>query len=491
MPWRNVRLDLASLAGQEVRFEFSCLHAGGRALPASFPLWGHPAIYAPGPLAKGAKASNVILISLDTLSARHLNLYGYDKDTAPKMAARFQNKGVVFDRCVAAATATAPTHMTMFTGMDPLQHKMTDGLGHASLSAIPLAEVLRPLGITTAAFTEDGWLSVGHGFGRGFDRFFEDSSPDMMAPVGRIESTFRHASEWLEENRDKSFFLFLHTFEVHDPHHPPEAYQGLFFEKGEDPREPTVARVVRDRVAYDQEIRYVDDQLEALMRKIEDLGLAESTLVIVTADHGEAFGEHGYVVHGNFMYEEVLHVPLMMQGPGVRPGTRVKDIVGHVDYMPTILEALGATAPHPHLRGKSLYPYLADGTSSRPDRQHRVLYSESWGKFALTSERQMVEFLAPALSARIGGRKLSRYKEEPEDRYEAYDLDVDPAERTNLFRNEAERFADLRKLVDDYHNYSARTRERLEKNEPAESESGEVILSPEQEEKLRALGYIE
>jgi arylsulfatase A-like enzyme len=497
VPWQEVRIDLAAHSGESVQFEFSCAGEEREGPPRSFPLWAHPTIFEPktapavDQIASKGSAQNVILVSLDTLSARHLDLYGYPLPTAPKMRARFESRGAVFEHCMAAATATAPSHMTMMTGLDPMQHEMTGGMGPASLGSITLAETLRAAGITTAAFTEDGWVSIEHGFGRGFDRFLEDRSPDMFAPVGRIESTFGRAATWLEQNRDKAFFLFLHTFEVHDPYHPPAAYRREFLTEGQNLDDPDLSDIVRERISYDQEIRYADDQLEDLLRKVEDLGLADSTLVVVTSDHGEAFGEHGSIRHGNFMHEEVLHVPLVMAGPGVRRGLRVRDVVGHIDLMPTILDAMGVPAPHDLLRGSSLRPYLANGTPTRRERSQRALYGESWGAFALGVDHQPVPFAPPAFTVRLGPRKLTSYRHGDSLRYEAFDLEHDPREERNLYPTSAATFAHLRSLLDSYPGYSARVREKLQSTVPSDARPSLVTLSPDQDEKLRALGYLQ
>jgi arylsulfatase A-like enzyme len=487
--WKDVRVDLTSLANREVSFVFRSESGDHDLLPAVFPLWGHPTVYATQADPAPAPVTNVVLISLDTLAAKHLDLYGYPLPTAPKLRSRIEKSGTVFENCVSMATATAPSHMTMLTSVYPLEHGLTDGMSVAEAKATTAAEALRASGMTTVAYTEDGWLSVAHGFGRGFDQFLEDRSPDVMAPVGRVEDTFGRGRAWMAANREKSFFLFLHTFQVHDPYAPAAPYDSLFTDSRLPSDEGVPADVVRERIAYDQEIRYLDDQLDLLLQDIDKLGLADKTLVILTSDHGEAFGEHGYLLHGNHPHEEVLHVLLAMQGPGVPRGRRVSANVGHVDFLPTILEAVGLRAPHPGLRGESLLPLLT-ATAPSPTAA-RPLFSESWGTFALTTSRELVPFLPPALSVRLGHRKMTRYPlEGGAYRYEAYDLASDPHEQTDLAPSGSPEVAEMRKLLDDYEEGARQGLLALRGGSSGQAVAP-VVLPADQEEKLRALGYIQ
>jgi arylsulfatase A-like enzyme len=488
VPWKRVRADLNQFGGKTIRFVFHTALEDSAPIARMFPLWAHPAVYAPSPPPPKSKASNVILISLDTLSARHLPLYGYDHDTAPKMTETFGAGGVVFEHCVAAGTATVPSHMTMFTGVYPLENNMTDGMGAVVKGAVPIASLARNQGVETAAFTEDGWISVGLGFGRGFDQFVEDRSPNVMAPEGHVARTFGSAREWMAAHRDKSFFLFLHTFQVHDPYAPPLVYRDMFKNEEVDRKMGTAPEQIAERIGYDQEIRYVDDELDLLMQDLETLGIADSTTVIVTGDHGEAFGEHGYILHSNYPYEEVSHVPLMMRGPGIGRGVRVEELVGHIDFMPTLLEMFGIQPPHSNLRGKSLLE-AASGSPRTAPPTDRVMYTESWGTYAMTSKRELVPFLAPALTARRGSEKLIRYRTETGYRYEAFDLVTDFHERNDLFESSPDRFRDLKTFVDTYEEKAALGKEFLISR--GDAAPGEIRLDPDQEEKLRALGYLQ
>ena len=481
--WRDRRIDLGPLAGQTREFRFRAERLAEEA-PFSFPVWANPTLYAPAP--RGERP-NVILLSVDTLRADHLSAYGYARDTSPFLAERFARGGTVFENLVSAATITTPSHASIFTGLQPASHGTTDGMKAIARQIPTLPEWIRAAGIDTAGITEDGWLSVRGGFGRGFDVFEENKSPNIMSPVGQVDLTFAKAAQWLARNRDKRFFLFLHTFQVHSPYAPPERYRDLF----PIPDPDTRASHERWRDDYDREIRYTDDELRRLVGRIEELGLAEHTVFIVTADHGEAFLEHGFLEHGARLQEEVVHVPLLLWGPGIPVGRRIAAPVAHVDLLPTILELLGIPRP-PWLEGRSLAGVLR-GTEPESALANRALFSETRTKLALTAERRPVDFPVPAFLVRVGSRKLARYPDGAGGfRYELYDVSSDPEERHDLLPADPDAAADLRPLVDGYEAQGSAQRARIDAATgvgPAPAES--VPLEPEQEQKLRALGYLE
>ena len=483
--WRNRRVGLAALAGQTLSLRFDATRLSEEA-PFSFPVWANPTVYAPAP--RDEQHPNVILLSIDTLRADHLGSYGYRHDTAPFIDERFARGGTVFDTEVAAATITTPSHASMFTSLSPVVHGTTDGMKVLPKNIPTLAERLRQAGLDTAAITEDGWISVLHGFGRGFDSFVENKSPNIMEPKGQVDVTFAQARSWLESNRDKHFFLFLHTFQVHTPYAPPERYAGLFAE-GETGRiDESSPSHLRWMAQYDREIRYTDDELRRLFRTIDDLELGEDTVFILTSDHGEAFLEHGVLEHGSRLDDEVVHVPLMFWGRGVAAGQRIGVPVAHVDLMPTILELLGIPQP-PALEGLSLVGLL-EGSGDEAAFEGRPLYSESRGSVMLGPERKMQAFLSPAFLVRVGNRKLERYRTKNGGfRYEYYDLAADPREAVDLYPAHAAEARDLSKLLEAHEKQGRELRARIDREAPAGTQR--LILDPKQEEKLRALGYIQ
>jgi len=504
--WRERRVSLAGLAGSTRHFRFRAKRLA-EAAPFSLPVWGNPTLYAEVPRPPGAL--NLILLSVDTLRADHLPSYGYARDTAPFLDEHFGRGGTVFENLVAAATITTPSHASIFTSLQPASHGTTDGMKVLPTHIPTLPELVRAAGVDTAGITEDGWLGIRHGFGRGFDVFEENKSAQIMSPVGQVDRTFAQAAAWLERNRDKRFFLFLHTFQVHSPYAPPPRYAELFAEpqggaaaaqraEGERGAGPDGGPGADERPSheryrddYDREIRYTDDELRRLVGRLEDLGLASRTVFVVTADHGEAFLEHGLLEHGGRLHDEVVHVPLLLAGPGIPAGRRIPTPVAHVDLLPTVLELLGIPPPA-WAEGRSLAGVLA-GREPESALAGRTLFSETRSKLALAAERRVIPFEAPAFMVREGSRKLLRYPDGAGGfRYELYDVSADPKEQHDLYPSEAETAAGLRAVLDAYESTGRAHRERIDSTvggggAPQES----APLDPGQEEKLRALGYLE
>ncbi len=328
-----------------------------------------------------------------------------------------------------------------------------------------LAEWLREEGFLTAAFTENATLDRRRGFGRGFDEYFE-SKAYTLNPVADIEQTLGRARAWLARNRGLRSFLFLHTYQVHAPYHPPPDYRELF--EGDTAQEQASRPARRARMDnYDREIRYTDDELAKLFRWLADEGLLDRSLIVVTSDHGEEFLEHGGIGHGSLPHEELVHVPLLLRGAGVPRGRRVADLASHVDLVPTVLELLGVEPPG-HVWGRSLVPLLAD----RPlvGGEPRPIFSESW--------TVPPPYRPPGIAVRLGDHKLISFRTSTGPGVRLYDLADDPGEQSNIASEAPLRVTALRKLLDDYLTLPRRG-------------GREVELDPELEEKLRVLGYID
>jgi arylsulfatase A-like enzyme len=469
--WLDRRVSLEPLAGELVSFRFETRHARAERLEAfTLPVWGNPTLFAAE--ARGDEEFNVVLISLDTLRADHLPAYGYPRNTAPFIDAEFARRGVLFEQTVSAATTTHGV------GGDMHRRPLPEG--------IPvLARILRGAGFETGAVTEDGAISIDDGFGRGFNEYTENKELKHDGPEGPVVRTFAQVRAWLERHRDKRFFLFLHTYQVHSPYSAPRKYAGLFAEKP-----PLVERAAGipphwspDR--YDREIRYLDDSLRGLFEVFAPGALDERTLFVLTSDHGEGFMEHGMLAHGGNIHDEVLRVPLIFRGPGVPEGRRVQAPVGLVDLMPTLLEFVGLPIPE-RATGRS-FASLVRGAPADASWSARPLFSEAWGKAWVPAGRRNVAVETPAFSVRVGTRKLIRYRD---GRYAYYDLTLDPGEMVDRYEQSANQVGDLRALLDEYDEV-ARSLHR-EPTEGARAAPGfEAHLDAEREAKLRALGYIE
>ncbi len=490
--WSDWRVQLDDFAGETVTCVFETTLRSPDEKAFSLAVWSRPVMYAPKPVRRARP--NVILLSIDTLGADHLSTYGSARDTAPMLGKWFEEDGVVFDHLVAAATTTGPSHMTIFTSLVPTVHGVTKRPAVRSPAPITLAEVLRRHGYATAAVTENGPLHAGWGFSRGFDSYVENKSADVMLPEGHVAATLGRAERWLRRNGDRPFFLFLHTFEVHYPYAPPARYAALF---GGSQRRPGLPPEYSD-VLYDREIRHVDDQMDRFLTKLEASRALERTIVIVTSDHGEEFLEHGLIGHGVNLHPEVLRVPLLVRGPGIRGGRRIASPVGHSDIMPTILELIGLP-PADVTMGRSLAPLLAGAVETVEDVP---LYSEAWYATAMGPQGKTFKVEQPRIAVRLGNRKLVRINDDGGFAYRYYHLSNDPQEHTDVYLEHADEVADLQRLLARYEPSmngvrrgaeAARRRfdESAGQTAARGDEAGGIDVDPAVREKLRALGYVE
>jgi len=303
-------------------------------------------------------APTVILVSIDTLRPDRLGCYGNRHPTSPNID-RFAGDSVLFTEAIAQAPSTLPSHATIFTSLLPTHHGAFFSRRTPLPASIPtLATELRAAGYRTAAFTGGGQIAPEFGLDRGFDTY------GVNVGGSDFSSAVRAGLGWLEEDPGHPAFLFLHTYEVHHPFTPKPAMLAVFDDgyDGELPAEiskdlltriNTGEAVITDRdlahivAAYDAEIRSVDGAFGRFLAGLGELGLLEDSIVIFTSDHGEEFGEHGVVGwHSHTLYDELLRVPLLIRFPGGRDGgLSIEEQVRLLDLAPTVLAAVGVTAP--------------------------------------------------------------------------------------------------------------------------------------------------
>jgi len=297
------------------------------------------------------RARNVILVSLDTLRADRLSCYGYERETSPFLDG-FAESGTLFETTVAQSPWTLPSHATMLTGRFPHRNGVVSEARTLAPEVPTLATVLCDQGMITGAIVNSHWLSKEQGLMNGFLTY--TSFKTLEGNKGK--SITDRAIAWLDRYSAKPFFLFVHYYDVHSSYEPEPAYRDLFTGKYGGLADGSTLQLINVRGGaleynaediahvsdlYDAEIRQLDDQIARLFAHISELGLDENTCVVITADHGEEFMEHGNVLHGRTMYGEVLDVPLIMRGPGIPTGKRVKEIAMLADIMPTVLGRLG------------------------------------------------------------------------------------------------------------------------------------------------------
>jgi arylsulfatase A-like enzyme len=372
--WRDHEIALPpGGAARSLRFTAQD-EAGGREA-----LWGSILLLGAGepPVAR----PDILLVSLDTLGASYVGAFSGRKDVSPHLDA-FLAESASFRRAYAQYGNTLVSHASLFSALYP-RHL---GLQREKMPRLPssLVEALAADGYRTVAFTEGGYVSAAFGFARGFDAY--DNGTRELAGQGEsgASETFEHAAAWLEAHPRDRAFVFAHSYEVHSPYLPrddaalavaarttpgdarvfsPEEQtrQSLLQARGGLPQ----ADVARLAALYLAEVHTVDAAVGRLLARLTALGRAKSTLVVITADHGEQFGEWGRMGHGQSLHNRVLHVPLAMRWPGVIRPVAIDAPVQLVDLMPTVFALAGIPAPA-SLDGRSLLPVL-DGKGAGAD----------------------------------------------------------------------------------------------------------------------------
>lgn len=351
--WQEASISLSSVAGEtrRIRLRADAASGGqGTAPEGSLGVFANPRVVTAED--RLDERRNLILISADTLRARSVSAYGYPRPTTPNIDRRLAAQGVMVRDVIAPMPFTPASHMTLFTGLEACAHGVMGIDDALPRDIVTLAEVLRDAGYETAAFTENAFLVAGGGFDRGFDTYVENRSDASLAS-GYARETIAATQKWLQRNRRQPFFLFVHTYQVHEPYTPPRAFRALLPDTEDD------GDHARDRDDYDREIRYLDELLGSLFDEIERLGLEENTLVVLTSDHGEGFGEHPNSVGHNYaLFDEAVRVPFILRSPGQLPSGEVAETqVGLLDVMPTVLELLDL-APPSGLDGKTFASVL-------------------------------------------------------------------------------------------------------------------------------------
>ncbi len=338
---------------------------------------------------------NVILVSIDTLAADNMGIYGYSRHTTPNLA-KFASESVLFENTFSQAAYTLASHYSIFSGLYADTHKVVAWEGGPALDPKykTLTEFLKADGYRTvwAGTTTDPQLDLKRGLGRGFDEI-HNVKFEMGAGLSSVKAL-------LKTLPGKPFFLFLHTYMVHDPYHPIAPFDRLYdpgfhrhIESNEakllrmqfprytpDPKEDDVVRIrgnylrqfnfmnAADRkhivALYDGGVQTADLAMREVFTTLKQLGIYDNSLIVVTSDHGEAFGQHGHYYHLTPTHEEI-HVPLIMKIPGIKPA-RVSAMTLSIDILPTILESLKLAAPST-LEGRSVLPLLRGETASREE----------------------------------------------------------------------------------------------------------------------------
>jgi arylsulfatase len=342
----------------------------------------------PEPVYSHASGLNVIILSIETLRADHLGIYGYSRDTTPNID-RFFKDSFIFENTITPTPKTNPSLAAMLTGLYPPRHRIFD-LVTPLRNITTLPGILSENGYLTGAFVSNSVLKPETS---GFDKFYHHYDCNLTNPeLNRKDHYERNAKDtndavilWLEKNSRHNFHLWVHYMDPHGPYHPPEGYRD-FFSHDEPEWVPlkkiptyqilddiSVAGNMTDRQSYidryDDEIRYLDIHLLDIFNKFEELGLLDNSIIIFTADHGESLGQHDYFFeHGGEAYDDSARIPLLIYLPpklGLE-GRRVDALISIKDIFPTVIDLLGIEAAElDAIDGKSMTKLFTEDASIR------------------------------------------------------------------------------------------------------------------------------
>ena len=418
-----------------------------------------------------APPPNIILITVDTTRADRMGFLGSKRGLTPNLDTLAQ-ESAVFTRAYSQVPLTAPSHATILTGTYPQFHHVND-------FQVPLAqdlpyapEILRAHGYHTAAFVGAMVLDPHAGFARGFDRGFDtyDAGFRQGQPgEDRYTTTERrgtevvaHALAWLTEHPQGPFFVWLHLYDAHDPYDPPEPYKSKYAS-----------------IPYDGEIAYEDSAVGKLLSELRKRGLYESAMIAVMADHGEALGDHGEDTHGFFLYDETIHVPLIIKFPGEvsvgksSAGKRIESRVGLVDVLPTILQAVGIAVPH-EVQGESLLGMMSPTPAEGAVANGTPVTSPDRPAYAETDYAQRTYGWSSLRALRTG-----KYLYIKAPRQELYDQSADPKAERDLSAASTAVTGTLAGQLDAFRQKTSSSRE-----------APKLTVDPEAQAKLAALGYV-
>jgi arylsulfatase A-like enzyme len=427
-----------------------------------------------------------VLLSVDSLACQHLSCYGYGQTTSPNID-KLAQSGVLFENVIAQSNWTKPALASILTSLYPSVHK-TDAQGESGdrvdvevrnrahvLDARfrTIAEEFKDGNYATAAVSNGGYAHSFFGFGRGFDLYDNRG--------GRLKSCMYRLLSWVLRSADAPFMGWIHAWDAHFPYMDRPPYNRKFVahsspivldasvrhEINSGARHVTPVELAFLHGLYDGAISYVDELIGCFVRELQRLKLFDNTIFVITADHGEAFMEHGFMEHTACLHGEVLRVPLIVCGPGLDKGKRIKAQVRSIDIMPTLLDLCGI-APQNEIFGVSLLPWMRGRASH--------------------------DLLAASETERGGGQTAlsdGHYKiirQNRENRFQLYDIAADRAERNDLAATSPEILCAMKSKLGTWEHDITSCADRYWSDE-SRAEAPE--MGSEVVERLRDLGYVE
>ena len=420
----------------------------------------------------GAGPPNILLISIDALRADHLSCYGYDRQTSPVLDG-LAAQGTRFSKAFVNTHGTPPSHTTLLSSLYQESHRVGIETDLVTGRSVPVGigmvqEIFAEAGWHTMAVTGGGYMSGDFGFSRGFKEYI-----DLARGVDQGVETLLEYVRGPAEN-GLPVFAFFHTYEVHSPYDPPQDFRQLFggHSGAVDATSEALLEIQTSagkvltseymeqlESLYDGEIRYTDEVLGGFIASLEAIGFLDNAIIVVTSDHGEEFGEHGGVLHGGKLFEELLHVPLIISGEGIERGVVDPSLVSLVDIAPTLLSLAGLKIPDA-MEGRNVF------NRPSPDR---------W-----RDQRVFSQYGDQLYCIRTPRWKL--IQRTSNQRVKLFDLHHDPGEKRNL----SARRPDLRAaLLSELEEWRA-GRPQLDLGARQDVELTQEVL-----EELRSLGYVE
>ncbi len=397
-----------------------------------------------------ASKPNVVLITVDTLRADHLECYGYRRIRTPHIN-RLAEDGILFENAYSHSPLTLPSHWSILTGTYPFVHGIKENAFFSTNSNIVnLAQILKGEGYSTAAFVGAFVLDRRFGLGKGFDHYYDNfdwqshsnvSPADVQRSGDKVVSAFE---DWLSQAKTGALFAWVHLYDPHDPYQPPPPFDQEYAQ-----------------APYDGEIAFVDTLIGRIVSHLGERAL-ENTLIVLTGDHGESLGEHSEDTHGYFIYDSSLHVPLIMRVPGRHfGGAKVKAQVRSIDIIPTVLGLAGLKKPST-LQGVSLVPLLHNPGLDLELASYSETYYPRY-HFGVSELRAL---------------RTQQFKYIKAPVPELYDVVADPTEQNNLFGSQPSTEKKLDQRLTELTNL------------PVDRALTERGNDPGSAEKLRSLGYL-
>jgi arylsulfatase A-like enzyme len=506
--WESQSVDLSDLGGKRVSLTLA-LTADK---PGTLGFWGTPTVRT---ARQGTSQTprGVILIHADTLRTDHLGLFGHTRDTAPFLG-KLAREGALFREAYSQAGWTKTSTSSFMTSLYPTSHGVFELTDRLPAAATTMAEVFRAGGYATVSYSSVPFTGLGTNLHQGYEELHERSSVDTGQYGSKTARDFvDRASDWIARHQSAPFFMYLHVFDPHSPFEPRRPYDAMWADvskreahlaerealrkvivspflsaQGMATRDEMLAAkidpksyITHEQDWYDGSIRGLDAELARLFGRLKSLGLDRDVAVAFLADHGEEFHEHGRMWHGQSVYGEMMHVPLIVRWPaGLPAGAVIDEPVHLLDVMPTLLDFSGLEHPA-GIQGQSLLPLLRPAAGAG---------ASAWKRRPIVMEKNPnggKQFPEAAVAHAIidGNWKLIHNRVRPPERpeYELYEFPKDRFDQRNVADAHPDVVQRMAKLLGGWHAMASAARLK------PDSETTRN-LSADELQRLRSLGYV-